>query len=92
VVRLGTAGGVKEPPGGVADEPADHALGRSRGGWTTKVHLACEQGRKVLSVLVTGGQRGDSPQFVPVLVGIRVPRLGGGRRDHARPQDHRPQT
>jgi transposase len=31
-----------EPPG---LEPVDHALGRSRGGWTTKVHLACEQGR-----------------------------------------------
>jgi transposase len=69
----------KEPPGGVTQEPADHALGRSRGGWTTKVHLACEQGRKVLSVLVTGGQCGDSPQFIPVLAGIRVPRLGSGR-------------
>jgi transposase len=69
----------KEPPGGVGAEPADHALGRSRGGWTTKVHLACEQGRKVLSLLVTGGQRGDSPQFIPVLTGIRVPRPAGGR-------------
>jgi hypothetical protein len=35
-----------------------------------------EQGRKVLSLLVTGGQRGDSPQFIPVLADIRVPRLG----------------
>jgi transposase len=69
-----------EPPGGSGDpEPHDHALGRSRGGWTTKLHLACEQGRKVLSVLVTGGQRGDSPQFVPVLARIRVPRPGVGR-------------
>jgi transposase len=32
----------KEPPGGVHHEPADHALGRSRGGLTTKTHLACE--------------------------------------------------
>src|SRR3954452_13361179 len=48
------AAGQKEPPGGVQDEPADHALGRSRGGWTTKVHVACEQGRKTLSLLVTG--------------------------------------
>jgi transposase len=31
-----------EPPGGVTVEPADHALGRSRGGLTTKIHLACE--------------------------------------------------
>jgi DNA topoisomerase IB len=30
-----------DPPGGVADaEPADHGLGRSRGGWTTKLHLS----------------------------------------------------
>jgi transposase len=54
-------------------------LGRSRGGWTTKLHLACEQGRKVLSLVLTAGQRGDSPQFATVLGRIRVPRLGGGR-------------
>jgi hypothetical protein len=28
-----------------------------------------------LSLLVTAGQRGDSPQFVAVLEGIRVPRI-----------------
>jgi transposase len=54
-------------------------LGRSRGGWTTKLHLACEQGQKPLSILVTAGQRGDSPQFVAVLEQIRVPRAGRGR-------------
>jgi transposase len=69
----------KEPPGGVEDEPADHALGRSRGGLTTKLHLACEQGRKPLSMLLTAGQRGDSPQFTRVLARIRVPRPDGGR-------------
>jgi transposase len=69
-----------EPPGGTGGvEPADHALGRSRGGLTTKLHLACEQGRKVLGFVVTGGQRGDSPQFITVLRRIRVPRLGPGR-------------
>ncbi|MEV0003096.1 IS5 family transposase [Micromonospora sp. NPDC050980] len=69
----------KEPPGGVHDEPADHALGRSRGGLTTKTHLACEQGQKVLSMVVTAGHRGDSPQFIPVLRRIKVSRLGVGR-------------
>ncbi|MCG5447698.1 IS5 family transposase [Micromonospora hortensis] len=62
-----------------APEPADHALGRSRGGWTTKLHLACERGQKPLSMLLTAGQRGDSPQFTRVLAGIRVPRPDGGR-------------
>lgn len=71
--------GQKEPPGGTRTEPEDHGLGRSRGGFTTKIHLACEQGQKPLSLLVTAGQRGDSPQFEPVLDAIRVPRAGGGR-------------
>ncbi|WP_410587605.1 IS5 family transposase [Amycolatopsis sp. lyj-23] len=70
----------KEPPGGVGKpEPADHALGRSRGGFTTKLHLATEQGQKPLSLLVTAGQRGDSPQFEAVLAKVRVARIGGGR-------------
>ncbi|WP_425293481.1 IS5 family transposase [Micromonospora cremea] len=70
----------KEPPGGSGEpEPADHALGRSRGGWTAKLHLGCEQGRKPLAMLLSGGQRGDSPQFTRVLAGIRVPRPDGGR-------------
>jgi len=68
-----------EPPGGVGIEPADHALGRSRGGLSTKLHLACEQGQKPLSIVLTAGQRGDSPQFIAVLAGIRVPRPGRGR-------------
>ena len=68
-----------EPPGGVAAEPADHGLGRSRGGLSTKIHLACEQAQKPLSILVTAGQRGDSPQFQAVVDRIRVPRPGPGR-------------
>jgi transposase len=63
----------------VDTEPNDHALGRSRGGLSTKLHLACEQGQRPLSMLVTAGQAGDSPQFAAVLAGIRVPRRGPGR-------------
>src|SRR3954449_8552169 len=70
----------RELPGGVADiGPNDHGLGRSRGGLTTKLHLACEQGQRPLSLIVTAGQAGDSPQFEPVLQAIRVPRQGPGR-------------
>ncbi|MGW9033121.1 IS5 family transposase [Streptomyces sp. NPDC055722] len=72
-------GSQKEPPGGIGEEPDDHGLGRSRGGFTTKIHLACEQGQRPLLLLVTAGQRGDSPQFTAVLEGIRVPRTGPGR-------------
>ena len=68
----------REPPGGGAAEPADHGLGRSRGGFSTKVHLACEQGRKPLAIVITAGQRGDAPQFTAVMEKIAVP-LPGGR-------------
>jgi transposase len=43
------------------------------------LHLACDQGCRVLSVLITAGQAGDSPQFTVVLDEIAVPRLGRGR-------------
>jgi len=65
-------------------------LGRSQGGWTTKIHLACEQGRGPLTVVVTVGHRGDSPQFTVVLDRIQVRRLDNGRlepgRARTRPQ------
>nr|WP_234018683.1 IS5 family transposase [Streptomyces sp. SID8377] len=68
----------KEPPGGVFVEPGDHGPGRSRGGFTTKVHLAVERGQNPMSIVVTAGQRGDSPQFETVLERVRVPRPGPG--------------
>lgn len=77
------AAGARRDPA-VRGEPGDHALGRSRGGWGTKVHLACEQGGRLMALVLTGGQRGDSPQFIAVLERIRVPRLGVGRA-RARP-------
>ncbi|MFG2544052.1 transposase [Streptomyces sp. NPDC048594] len=45
---------------------------------TTKLHLAVEQGQKPMSIVITAGQRGDSPQFEPVLKTICVPRVGPG--------------
>jgi transposase len=71
-----------EPPVG---EPADHALGRSRGGLSTKVHLACEARRKTLATVLTGGQAADSPRFTTVLGRIRVPRRSGPGRPRTRP-------
>jgi hypothetical protein len=47
-------------------------------GGLTKIHLACEEWHKPLAVLITAGQRGDSPQFQAVLEGIGVPRPGPG--------------
>ncbi|NEA40868.1 IS5 family transposase [Streptomyces sp. SID11385] len=55
------------------------ALGRSRGGLTTKVHLASDGRCRPLALLVTPGQRADCTQFIPVMDKIRVPRVGSGR-------------
>lgn len=64
-------------------EPADHALGRSRGGWTTKTHLCVDAAGRPLSIRVTAGQAGDNPQLVPVLDEISVPT---GHRPRSRPE------
>lgn len=69
----------------MAGEPTDHALGRSRGGWTTKVHAAVDQRCGVLSLVTTAGQVADCPMMVPVLEAIRVARPGPGR-PRTRPQ------
>ncbi|WOP39274.1 IS5 family transposase [Streptomyces sp. Li-HN-5-13] len=55
----------------------DEGLGRSRSGLTCKIHR--EGGRRPLAFLVTPGQCGDAPQFIPVMERIRVARLEGGR-------------
>ncbi|WP_371627705.1 IS5 family transposase [Streptomyces sp. NBC_01116] len=60
-------------------EPDDHALGRSRGGLSTKVHLASDSHARPLTLRVTAGQAGDAPAFEAVMAGIRVPRSGPGR-------------
>ncbi|GAA1087084.1 MULTISPECIES: transposase [Streptomyces violaceusniger group] len=65
--------------GAPAGEPDDHAIGRSRGGLTTKIHLAADAGCRPLAILVTSGQRHDSFCARTLLERIRVPRLGLGR-------------
>ncbi|MFJ6727391.1 IS5 family transposase [Streptomyces sp. NPDC091281] len=57
----------------------DPALGRSRGGLTSKVHLACDGRGRPLGFVVTGGNTNDCTQFTAVMEAIRVPRTGPGR-------------
>ncbi|MGW7668330.1 IS5 family transposase [Streptomyces sp. NPDC054775] len=65
------------PPGGGGEAGA--GLGRSRGGFTTKIHLSAEGRCRPLSLVITPGQRADCTQFDPVLDKIRVLRTGPGR-------------
>jgi transposase len=49
------------------DEPDDHAIGRSRGGLTTKIHALTDQREAPVMVRLTAGQAGDNPQLVGLL-------------------------
>jgi len=64
----------------VADEPADHALGRSRGGFGTKVHLVCDGRGVPLAAVLTPGQRHESTQLERALGEVRL----RGRRGRPR--------
>ncbi|MFD7771302.1 IS5 family transposase [Streptomyces sp. NPDC059787] len=50
------------------------ALGRSRGGPTTKIHLAADSRCRPLAFALTPGQAGDAPAFTEVMARLRVPR------------------
>ena len=54
-------------------------IGRSRGGLSTKLHLAVDGRGLPVSVILTPGQDGDNPQLLPLIDQIRVPRIGPGR-------------
>ncbi|MFI8933323.1 IS5 family transposase [Streptomyces sp. NPDC053474] len=68
------------PKGAPADEPHDHALGRSRGGLTTKIHLVADGHCRPLAFHLTAGQAGDAPAFLHVMARLRVPRRIGRPR------------
>jgi transposase len=55
------------------------ALGRSRGGFSTKLHLRAEGGGKPLTFLVTAGERHEQSVFEPLMEHGAVKRAGRGR-------------
>ena len=52
---------------GDPQEPKDHALGKSRGGYSTKLHLLCDSDGHPLSYQLTAGQAHESTVFDVVL-------------------------
>jgi len=54
-------------------------LGRSRGGFGTKVHIAADTRCRPLARVVTAGQRHDSIAFEAVMADLRIDRRGRGR-------------
>lgn len=64
------------------NEPADHALGRSRGGWGSKIHILCDGSGHPLHFELSAGQTHDSTMLDALLVGA-----DGSLRDaHGRPR------
>ncbi|WP_343243490.1 transposase [Streptomyces sp. SID8499] len=61
------------------EEARGEGRGRGRKGGQRKKRAAGAGGAKPMAIVVTAGQRGDSPQFEPVLEKVRVPRIGPGR-------------
>src|SRR3954471_12603230 len=57
----------------------DEALGRSRGGFTTKIHLRCEGYGKPVTFTLTGGQVHDSQQVSALISRGAIRRIGRGR-------------
>ena len=55
------------------------ALGRSRGGLTSKIVLVADRRARPISRVTTAGNRHDSIVFEPVMAGIRIRRSGRGR-------------
>ncbi len=50
-------------------EPEDHALGRSRGGLSTKIHALTDTATCPVAMSLTAGQAGDNPQLLPLVDG-----------------------
>ena len=57
---------------GGSEEPNDHALGRSRGGFSSKLHLVADGHGLPLAIQVTAGQVHESTQFEEVMSRVRI--------------------
>lgn len=71
--RCAAGGGKHTDP----EEPDDHALGRSRGGFSTKVHLLCDGEGHPLAVCITPGQEHESKSLCELLESVEVADHGG---------------
>lgn len=58
---------------------AGEALGRSRGGFSTKLHLRADRRGRPVVLLVTAGERHDQTMFEPLMLQGQIKREGRGR-------------
>jgi len=72
--------GIKKSP----IEPIDHGLGRSRGGFSSKIHLVCDGHGNPLGAVITGGNINDCVMLQATLENVSIP--GERRKNKNRPQ------
>ncbi|WJR26037.1 IS5-like element ISPsp10 family transposase [Pseudomonas mosselii] len=67
-----------------AEEPTDHALGRSRGGLTTKIHMVSDARGIPLHFTLSGGHASDISHAQRLLDGVHIPSNRGRPRKRCR--------
>ena len=65
--------------GAKQSSPEAEALGRSQGGFSTKIHLRIEGSGKPMTIRLTAGQRHEATEFEPLMEQGAVKREGPGR-------------
>ncbi|QVQ79176.1 IS5 family transposase [Pseudomonas lundensis] len=67
-----------------AEEPLDHAFGRSRGGLTTKIHMVCDANGVPLHYRLSPGQASDVSHAQPLLDAVKIAGKPGRPRKRSR--------
>lgn len=75
----GAGSNYKNPAAATTTQVDREALGRSRGGLSTKIHLLADSRCRPLARVTTAGQRHDSLAFEPLMGRLRIARIGRGR-------------
>jgi len=73
------AGGARRDGATPEEVPAREALGRSQGGFSTKLHLRAEGHGRPITVVLTGGERNEQIALAAVLDQGAIRRPGPGR-------------
>ncbi len=71
--------------GASGSDAESEALGYSKGGFSTKIHLRCEGNGRPVTFLLTVGQRNEAVVFESLMAQGEVKRIGRGR-PRVRPQ------
>jgi transposase len=63
------------------EEPENHALGRSRGGFSSKIHWVSDRNSVPLAATISAGEAHDSKFFISVMQKVNIPVKRGRPRN-----------